>query len=97
MQILLYSYHVQVLTDIGFEDYPTTTTKSVVKSYTNMRPSMDTLRTNINNEFNSLTQNGHHPPNGILRDTKSHHKTDALHVDTYAEPVAWVYFKMTFP
>jgi len=58
------------------------------QSTTNLRPNLDVLRTNINNEFNTLTQNGAQPPNGILKETRTLHKTDALHVDTSSEPLA---------
>ncbi|XP_068145875.1 sorbin and SH3 domain-containing protein 2 isoform X15 [Drosophila tropicalis] len=83
--------YVEILTDIGAEDIAARTTTTVINSQstTNLRPNLDVLRTNINNEFNTLTQNGAQPPNGILKDTRGLHKTDALHVDTTSEPVAY--------
>ncbi|XP_030369117.1 sorbin and SH3 domain-containing protein 1 isoform X11 [Scaptodrosophila lebanonensis] len=82
--------YVEILTDIGAEDIAAKTT-TVISSHstTNLRPTLDVLRTNINNEFNTLTQNGAQPPNGILKETKHLHKTDALHVDTSTEPLAY--------
>ncbi|XP_055921683.1 uncharacterized protein LOC129952848 isoform X4 [Eupeodes corollae] len=85
--------YVEVLVDIGAEDraggrLPVTQSIITQTSSSSMRPSLDTLRTNINNEFNSLTSNGQ-PPNGILRETRSLHKTEVLHVDTNADPVAY--------
>ncbi|XP_070068398.1 uncharacterized protein CAP isoform X21 [Drosophila takahashii] len=82
--------YVEVLTDIGAEDIAArTTTVITTQSTTNLRPNLDVLRTNINNEFNTLTQNGAQPPNGILKETRTLHKTDALHVDTSSEPLAY--------
>ncbi|XP_017053832.1 sorbin and SH3 domain-containing protein 1 isoform X27 [Drosophila ficusphila] len=82
--------YVEVLTDIGAEDIAArTTTVITTQSTTNLRPNLDVLRTNINNEFNTLTQNGVQPPNGILKETRTIHKTDALHVDTSSEPLAY--------
>ncbi|XP_023033716.1 sorbin and SH3 domain-containing protein 1 isoform X12 [Drosophila willistoni] len=83
--------YVEILTDIGAEDIAARTTTTVINSQstTNLRPNLDVLRTNINNEFNTITQNGAQPPNGILKDTRGLHKTDALHVDTTSEPVAY--------
>ncbi|XP_034476282.1 uncharacterized protein LOC117783147 isoform X13 [Drosophila innubila] len=82
--------YVEVLTDIGAEDIAARTTTVIsTQSTTNLRPNMDVLRTNINNEFNTLTQNGSQPPNGILKDTRTLHKTDALHVDTSSEPLTY--------
>ncbi|XP_017465529.1 PREDICTED: uncharacterized protein LOC108358266 isoform X2 [Rhagoletis zephyria] len=83
--------YVEVLTDIGAEDIAARTVISEHASVTNLRPSLDTLRTNINNEFNFITKNGHQPPNGILKETKQHHsnKIDALHVDTHSEPLVY--------
>ncbi|XP_037947815.1 sorbin and SH3 domain-containing protein 1 isoform X7 [Teleopsis dalmanni] len=80
--------YVEVLTDIGAEDIAA---KTVIteQSVTNLRPSLDTLRTNINHEFNVLTQNGNQPPNGILKETKNLHKTDLLHVDTVTEQLKY--------
>ena len=71
----------QVLTDIGAEDIAARTTTTQ-----NARPTLDALRTTINNEFNTLTRNGNQPPNAILRETRNH-KTDILHVDTSSEPL----------
>ncbi|XP_067630963.1 sorbin and SH3 domain-containing protein 1 isoform X21 [Eurosta solidaginis] len=84
--------YVEVLTDIGAEDIAARTVISEHASVTNLRPSLDTLRTNINNEFNLITKNGHQPPNGILKETKHQHnnnKIDALHVDTHSEPLVY--------
>ncbi|XP_039483656.1 uncharacterized protein LOC120446604 isoform X10 [Drosophila santomea] len=82
--------YVEVLTDIGAEDIAARTTTVITsQSTTNLRPNLDVLRTNINNEFNTLTQNGAQPPNGILKETRTLHKTDALHVDTSSEPLAY--------
>ncbi|XP_016928454.3 uncharacterized protein CAP isoform X21 [Drosophila suzukii] len=81
--------YVEVLTDIGAEDIAARTTVITTQSTTNLRPNLDVLRTNINNEFNTLTQNGAQPPNGILKETRTLHKTDALHVDTSSEPLAY--------
>ncbi|KRJ98610.1 uncharacterized protein Dyak_GE19353, isoform F [Drosophila yakuba] len=82
--------YVEVLTDIGAEDIAAKTTTVITsQSTTNLRPNLDVLRTNINNEFNTLTQNGAQPPNGILKETRTLHKTDALHVDTSSEPLAY--------
>ncbi|XP_064542297.1 sorbin and SH3 domain-containing protein 1 homolog isoform X5 [Drosophila montana] len=82
--------YVEVLTDIGAEDIAARTTTVInTQSTTNLRPNLDVLRTNINNEFNTLTQNGAHPPNGILKETRTLHKTDALHVDTSSEPLTY--------
>ncbi|XP_028895971.1 uncharacterized protein LOC105212149 isoform X6 [Zeugodacus cucurbitae] len=82
--------YVEVLTDIGAEDIAARTVISEHASVTNLRPSLDTLRTNINNEFNLITKNGHQPPNGILKETKHHNnKIDALHVDTHSEPLVY--------
>ncbi|XP_041563152.1 uncharacterized protein LOC108135007 isoform X10 [Drosophila elegans] len=82
--------YVEVLTDIGAEDIAARTTTVITsQSTTNLRPNLDVLRTNINNEFNTLTQNGVQPPNGILKETRTLHKTDALHVDTSSEPLAY--------
>ncbi|XP_037717539.1 uncharacterized protein LOC119551941 isoform X10 [Drosophila subpulchrella] len=81
--------YVEVLTDIGAEDIAARTTVITTQSTTNLRPNLDVLRTNINNEFNTLTQNGAQPPNGILKETRTIHKTDALHVDTSSEPLAY--------
>ncbi|KAH8272859.1 hypothetical protein KR018_005766 [Drosophila ironensis] len=82
--------YVEVLTDIGAEDIAARTTTVIsTQSTTNLRPNLDVLRTNINNEFNTLTQNGSQPPNGILKETRTLHKTDALHVDTSSEPLAY--------
>ncbi|KAH8370785.1 hypothetical protein KR093_004965 [Drosophila rubida] len=82
--------YVEVLTDIGAEDIAARTTTVISsQSTTNLRPNLDVLRTNINNEFNTLTQNGAQPPNGILKDTRTLHKTDALHVDTSLEPLTY--------
>ncbi|XP_051861157.1 uncharacterized protein LOC117569258 isoform X14 [Drosophila albomicans] len=82
--------YVEVLTDIGAEDIAARTTTVISsQSTTNLRPNLDVLRTNINNEFNTLTQNGSQPPNGILKDTRTLHKTDALHVDTSSEPLTY--------
>ncbi|XP_055858867.1 uncharacterized protein LOC129921182 isoform X4 [Episyrphus balteatus] len=86
--------YVEVLVDIGAEDktggrLPAATQSIITQSSSSMRPSLDTLRTNINNEFNSLTSNGQQPPNGILRETRTLHKTEVLHVDTNTEPVAY--------
>lgn len=76
-----------MLTDIGAEDIAAKTTTIISQNTTNLRPNLDTLRTNINNEFYTLTQNGTQPLNGILKDTRTLHKTDALHVDTSSEPL----------
>lgn len=78
-----------MLTDIGAEDIAARTTTIISQNTTNLRQNLnlDALRTNINNEFYSLTQNGSQPPNGILKDSRTLHKTDALHVDTSSEPV----------
>ncbi|XP_026842651.1 uncharacterized protein LOC6591279 isoform X4 [Drosophila persimilis] len=82
--------YVEVLTDIGAEDIAARTTTVISsQSTTNLRPNLDVLRTNINNEFNTLTQNGAQPVNGILKETRTLHKTDALHVDTSSEPLAY--------
>ncbi|XP_050326264.1 uncharacterized protein LOC126756866 isoform X3 [Bactrocera neohumeralis] len=82
--------YVEVLTDIGAEDIAARTVITEQASVTNLRPSLDTLRTNINNEFNLITKNGHQPPNGILKETKHHNnKIDALHVDTHSEPLVY--------
>ncbi|KAH8253768.1 hypothetical protein KR032_006829 [Drosophila birchii] len=82
--------YVEVLTDIGAEDIAARTTTVIsTQSTTNLRPNLDVLRTNINNEFNTITQNGAQPPNGILKETRTIHKTDALHVDTSSEPLAY--------
>ncbi|XP_017087101.2 vinexin isoform X19 [Drosophila bipectinata] len=81
--------YVEVLTDIGAEDIAARTTVISSQSTTNLRPTLDALRTNINNEFNTLTQNGSQPPNGILKETRTLQKTDALHVDTSSEPLAY--------
>ncbi|XP_039148483.1 uncharacterized protein LOC6733843 isoform X14 [Drosophila simulans] len=82
--------YVEVLTDIGAEDIAARTTTVITsQSTTNLRPNLDVLRTKINNEFNTLTQNGAQPPNGILKETRTLHKTDALHVDTSSEPLAY--------
>ncbi|KPU75985.1 uncharacterized protein Dana_GF12790, isoform H [Drosophila ananassae] len=81
--------YVEVLTDIGAEDIAARTTVISTQSTTNLRPTLDALRTNINNEFNTLTQNGSQPPNGILKETRTLQKTDALHVDTSSEPLAY--------
>ncbi|XP_020717697.1 uncharacterized protein LOC101453047 isoform X5 [Ceratitis capitata] len=82
--------YVEVLTDIGAEDIAARTVITEQVSVTNLRPSLDTLRTNINNEFNLITKNGHQPPNGILKETKQHNnKIDALHVDTHSEPLVY--------
>ncbi|XP_023159765.2 sorbin and SH3 domain-containing protein 1 isoform X16 [Drosophila hydei] len=82
--------YVEVLTDIGAEDIAARTTTVIsTQSTTNLRPNLDVLRTNINNEFNTLTQNGAHPPNGILKESRTLHKTDALHVDTSSEPLTY--------
>ncbi|XP_043070306.1 uncharacterized protein LOC6560388 isoform X3 [Drosophila grimshawi] len=82
--------YVEVLTDIGAEDIAARTTTVIsTQSTTNLRPNLDVMRTNINQEFNTLTQNGAHPPNGILKETRQLHKTDALHVDTSSEPVTY--------
>ncbi|XP_018799677.1 PREDICTED: uncharacterized protein LOC108975544 isoform X5 [Bactrocera latifrons] len=82
--------YVEVLTDIGAEDIAARTVITDQASVTNLRPSLDTLRTNINNEFNLITKNGHQPPNGILKETKHHNnKIDALHVDTHSEPLVY--------
>ncbi|KAH8291459.1 hypothetical protein KR054_011863 [Drosophila jambulina] len=82
--------YVEVLTDIGAEDIAARTTTVISsQSTTNLRPNLDVLRTNINNEFNTITQNGAQPPNGILKETRTIHKTDALHVDTSSEPLAY--------
>ncbi|XP_037808162.1 sorbin and SH3 domain-containing protein 1 isoform X29 [Lucilia sericata] len=77
--------YVEVLTDIGAEDIAARTT-TVPQT---VRPSLDALRTNINNEFNTLTRNGNQPPNAILRETRNAHKTDILHVDTSSEPLVY--------
>lgn len=77
----------QVLTDIGAEDIAAKTTTVQQTSTVNYRPSLDALRTNINNEFNTLTRNGVQPPNSILRETRPDHKIDILHVDTSSEPL----------
>lgn len=82
--------YVEVLVEIGAEDKAgrTPITQSTITQSSSVRPSLDTLRTNINNEFNSLTSNGQHP-NGILKETRTLHKTEVLHVDTNTEPVAY--------
>ncbi|XP_046810473.1 serine-rich adhesin for platelets isoform X12 [Lucilia cuprina] len=77
--------YVEVLTDIGAEDIAARTTTVPQTA----RPSLDALRTNINNEFNTLTRNGNQPPNAILRETRNAHKTDILHVDTSSEPLVY--------
>ncbi|XP_073813340.1 cbl-associated protein isoform X25 [Musca autumnalis] len=81
--------YVEVLTDIGAEDIAAKTTTVQQTSIANYRPSLDALRTNINNEFNTLTRNGIQPPNSILRETRPNHKTDILHVDTSSEPLVY--------
>ncbi|XP_033150965.1 uncharacterized protein LOC108596118 isoform X2 [Drosophila busckii] len=81
--------YVEVLTDIGAEDIAARTTTIISHSTTNLRPNLEQLRTNINNEFNTITQNGAQAPNGILKDTRTLHKTDALHVDTSSEPLTY--------
>ncbi|KAM7343420.1 cbl-associated protein isoform 17-T20 [Cochliomyia hominivorax] len=82
--------YVEVLTDIGAEDIAArTTTTQQQSSMINVRPSLDALRTNINNEFNTITRNGNQPPNAILRETRNAHKTDILHVDTTSEPLVY--------
>ncbi|XP_065370066.1 uncharacterized protein CAP isoform X3 [Calliphora vicina] len=77
--------YVEVLTDIGAEDIAARTTTIQPTA----RPTLDALRTNINNEFNTLTRNGNQPPNAILRETRNAHKTDILHVDTSSEPLVY--------
>ncbi|XP_075169691.1 cbl-associated protein isoform X35 [Haematobia irritans] len=84
--------YVEVLTDIGAEDIAAKTTTSQQQQQTNVinaRPSLDTMRTNINNEFNTLTRNGVQAPNSILRETRTNQKTDFLHVDTSSEPLVY--------
>ncbi|XP_061401301.1 sorbin and SH3 domain-containing protein 1 [Musca vetustissima] len=81
--------YVEVLTDIGAEDIAAKTTTVQQTSTVNYRPSLDDLRTNINNEFNTLTRNGVQPPNSILRETRPNLKTDILHVDTSSEPLVY--------
>ncbi|XP_058987062.1 uncharacterized protein LOC101892774 isoform X5 [Musca domestica] len=81
--------YVEVLTDIGAEDIAAKTTTVQQTSTVNYRPSLDALRTNINNEFNTLTRNGVQPPNSILRETRPDHKIDILHVDTSSEPLVY--------
>lgn len=75
-----------MLTDIGAEDIAAKTT-TVQQTTVTVRPTLDALRTNINNEFNTLTRNGVQAPNSILRETRSNQKTDILHVDTSSEPL----------
>ncbi|XP_059224927.1 uncharacterized protein LOC106084566 isoform X21 [Stomoxys calcitrans] len=81
--------YVEVLTDIGAEDIAAKTTTVQQTSIVNARPSLDAMRTNINNEFNTLTRNGVQAPNSILRETRTNHKTDILHVDTSSEPLVY--------
>ncbi|XP_037907741.1 sorbin and SH3 domain-containing protein 2 isoform X27 [Hermetia illucens] len=95
--------YVDVLTDIGADDSgrstvsfgnsgsnkPTGNASSrTLITTNNISPTLDQLRTSLNNEFNHVTNGGQHP-NGMLRETKTTHKTEVLHVDTNSEPIAY--------
>ncbi|XP_037888614.1 uncharacterized protein LOC119636940 isoform X12 [Glossina fuscipes] len=78
--------YVEVLIDIGAEDVVTRTDRTTHRH-------MDTLRSNINQEFNTLIRHGYHTQTGtnnyFPKGASQKNKTDILHVDTNVEPIVY--------